>query len=283
MVDSTGRVVQYVVKSGSQRGRFSSQVAAEMSIETQCPQCSKLLRVPDSAAGKRVRCPSCQTVISMPAGGSAAGAAGSSPGAASSTAGSAGAGQWSVQTEDGQMYGPISKAELDQWVAEARVTAGCQLLQEGAAQWQWAADVYPQLAAGQAAPQVAAPSPRAVPAAGPQIQTGGPTKSPFEVSDNPYASPSGGGTHAGGASTMRGRNIPNHLPMAIFALLCCCWAFAIPALVYSVQANSKKAAGDYVGAARAASNAQMWIYISIGVGIVTNILGAVAQVALEQQ
>ena len=82
---------------------------------------------------------------------------------------------------------------------------------------------------------------------------------------------------------MRGRNIPNHLPMAIFALLCCCWAFAIPAIVYASQANSKKAQGDYVGAAHAASQAQMWIYISIGVGLVTNLIAGFAQVALESQ
>jgi hypothetical protein len=38
-----------------------------MSIEFNCSQCGKLLRVGDDAAGKQARCPSCSTVQSIPA------------------------------------------------------------------------------------------------------------------------------------------------------------------------------------------------------------------------
>lgn len=38
-----------------------------MPIEFRCPQCSKLLRVPDDAAGKQARCPSCGAVVDVPA------------------------------------------------------------------------------------------------------------------------------------------------------------------------------------------------------------------------
>lgn len=38
-----------------------------MSIEIRCPGCQKLLRVPDSAAGKHARCPECQQVVNVPA------------------------------------------------------------------------------------------------------------------------------------------------------------------------------------------------------------------------
>jgi LSD1 subclass zinc finger protein len=39
-----------------------------MPIQVTCPTCGKLLQAPDSTAGKRVRCPSCQNVIDVPGG-----------------------------------------------------------------------------------------------------------------------------------------------------------------------------------------------------------------------
>ncbi|HUU42478.1 MAG TPA: DUF4282 domain-containing protein [Planctomycetota bacterium] len=38
-----------------------------MSIEMSCPGCGKQLRLPDSMAGKRGKCPSCGTVMDVPA------------------------------------------------------------------------------------------------------------------------------------------------------------------------------------------------------------------------
>src|SRR6185437_9762668 len=37
-----------------------------MSIEFPCPQCGKLLRVGDDAAGKQARCPACNSVQAIP-------------------------------------------------------------------------------------------------------------------------------------------------------------------------------------------------------------------------
>src|SRR5690606_29157912 len=59
--------------------------------------------------------------------------------------------QWYVQTEDGQQYGPVSRQELDQWYGDGRITTDTQLLREGSEQWQWASDLYPDLAPEQAA------------------------------------------------------------------------------------------------------------------------------------
>jgi predicted RNA-binding Zn-ribbon protein involved in translation (DUF1610 family) len=39
-----------------------------MPITLTCEACGKLLRAPDTAVGKRVRCPSCQNVLDVPAG-----------------------------------------------------------------------------------------------------------------------------------------------------------------------------------------------------------------------
>jgi phage FluMu protein Com len=37
-----------------------------MSIEFQCPNCSQMLRVPETAAGKQAKCPKCQTLANVP-------------------------------------------------------------------------------------------------------------------------------------------------------------------------------------------------------------------------
>ena len=38
-----------------------------MSIEFRCSGCSKLLRTPDEAAGKKAKCPDCGTILDVPA------------------------------------------------------------------------------------------------------------------------------------------------------------------------------------------------------------------------
>ena len=118
-----------------------------MPIEFQCPQCNARLRVGDSAAGKRIKCVKCQQVVQVPG-----------VSAESTTTPTE---MWTVKTEDGQTFGPITKPELDQWVEEYRVTAQCQLLRSGADQWQWATELYPQLAP--------ATAPSATPSTTPEI------------------------------------------------------------------------------------------------------------------
>jgi hypothetical protein len=155
-----------------------------MPIEVFCDSCQKKLRVPDTAAGKRIKCPKCQGVINVPAAVASGGGGGlsgpvptmptiptpsklasKSSGAINvpkmstptpkSTVGKtpskAAVEQWFVQTEDGQQYGPVSRTELDQWYAEGRVTTETQLLRDGGDQWQWASDIYPDLAPQQPA------------------------------------------------------------------------------------------------------------------------------------
>jgi len=63
-----------------------------------------------------------------------------------------------MKSEEGADYGPVTRAELDAWHAEGRVTADCQLLREGSEQWQWASDVYSDLVEEEepAAPSLAA-------------------------------------------------------------------------------------------------------------------------------
>src|SRR5206468_4058449 len=41
-----------------------------MPIAISCPSCKARCNAPDTAAGKKVKCPKCQSLISVPAGGS---------------------------------------------------------------------------------------------------------------------------------------------------------------------------------------------------------------------
>ncbi len=90
-----------------------------MAIDITCTQCKKLLRLNEKLAGKRIKCPSCQTVLQVPAASSA-----SSPKQPAEL--------WHLKTEDEQYHGPMARPELDRWVAEGRLTMNCQVLRDGA-------------------------------------------------------------------------------------------------------------------------------------------------------
>lgn len=138
-----------------------------MPIEIQCQQCNARFRVGEQYVGKRVKCAKCRaTILVEEAEPLAAEAvevvpevqkpatkqpAAKGPTAAKKPAAEA-AGDWFMQTEEGEQYGPVSKADLDAWVAEGRLDAGCQVLRDGWEQWKWAEEVFPQLSATPAAP-----------------------------------------------------------------------------------------------------------------------------------
>ena len=53
--------------------------------------------------------------------------------------------EWLVKTADGEEYGPVTKAELDNWVRDGRLNDKCQLLRDNWGALRWAQDVYPEL------------------------------------------------------------------------------------------------------------------------------------------
>ena len=120
-----------------------------MPIQVLCTGCQARLKAPDTAVGKKIRCPKCQTVVGVSA-------AGATDAAASKSSADLGAStnkkpdQWFLQTPDGSQYGPVDRSELDQWYSEGRVSSECQLLKAGSTQWQWAAEIYPTLVGGAA-------------------------------------------------------------------------------------------------------------------------------------
>jgi len=113
------------------------------------------MRVPDKVAGKRIKCPKCETVLRIPEAPTEDQAAPVEESPAKEPAPAEKTPQaepslpdsWYLKAEDGEDYGPVPKAELDQWMEEGRITSDCQVLQDGADQWQWASDVYPELEA----------------------------------------------------------------------------------------------------------------------------------------
>ena len=130
-----------------------------MPIDLQCPGCGERLRVADESAGKNAKCPKCQAVFPVPAAGTSGASSSTSFGPeprraepvatpAAPPGVSATGPMWRMKTPTGQSYGPVSRQELDSWVAEGRISADCQVLAEGSEQWQWARDVLPALAAG---------------------------------------------------------------------------------------------------------------------------------------
>ncbi|MDE6717935.1 MAG: CD225/dispanin family protein, partial [Muribaculaceae bacterium] len=67
-----------------------------------------------------------------------------------------------------------------------------------------------------------------------------------------------------------GETMPQtYLLWAVLALVCCCLPAAIVAIIYSAQVSSKFYARDYEGARRCSERAQIWIIVSIVLGIIT--------------
>jgi hypothetical protein len=140
--------------------------------------------VADAFAGRKARCPECKAVYTVP------------------SADAPLLDNWRMRGEDGSVYGPVPKSELDQWVREGRVTAKCDLQREGTDQWQPASELYAALAS----PTSGSGTPFA--------EHRPPTPQPFPVtprSPGRGARPHARQPHRGGAI----------LALGIVGLLCC--------------------------------------------------------------
>lgn len=67
-------------------------------------------------------------------------------------------------------------------------------------------------------------------------------------------------------------NVPNYLVPAILVTLFCCIPFGIVSLIHSSNVNTKLSHGDISGAIDASKKAKLWIFISIGAGLLGGIL-----------
>jgi len=164
-----------------------------MPIETICQNCNKRLRVGDEHAGRLAKCPHCQAVFTVPQPGGPQASAIAPWGVTSATqAPQSATDRWHLKTPDGLSFGPVSRAELDRWLAEGRITASSQILHEADGQWRAAAQIFPNLALSAAAPY-SSPSPFASQSPFAPGTFTKPVDLPLSTSPgnvNPYASPS---------------------------------------------------------------------------------------------
>ncbi|MDE6683398.1 MAG: CD225/dispanin family protein, partial [Muribaculaceae bacterium] len=61
---------------------------------------------------------------------------------------------------------------------------------------------------------------------------------------------------------------PTYMVWSVLALVLCCFVPAIVAIIYSAQVSSKYYAKDYEGAKRCSDRAQIWIIVSIVLGVI---------------
>ena len=62
-------------------------------------------------------------------------------------------------------------------------------------------------------------------------------------------------------------NVPNYLIPAIVATLLCCLPTGVASIIFATQVNGKLAAGDVDGAVASSKKAKLWLFISVGAGI----------------
>ncbi|MEM9826252.1 MAG: CD225/dispanin family protein [Planctomycetota bacterium] len=72
---------------------------------------------------------------------------------------------------------------------------------------------------------------------------------------------------------------PNYLVQSILVTLCCCLFFGIVAIVYAAQVDSKWSAGDYQGAMTSSKNAKTWCILALVLGLLTNGVVMLIQIA----
>jgi hypothetical protein len=123
-----------------------------MPLQISCPHCFQSLILPYTEAGLKVNCPNCHAPITLTAAHVAPKQERKRPQPPSDL--------WFLKAEEGSDYGPVDKKTLDQWFAEGRISADCQVLHVGDEQWHWASDLFPELEDGQGETAQGAPANR---------------------------------------------------------------------------------------------------------------------------
>lgn len=112
-----------------------------MPLDLKCPHCQRQFLPAAGQLGKLAPCPHCGNQVRIPGEDSRVPTVDQTVDPRWKTPATI----WQVQAEDGNQYGPVTGEQLHAWYEEGRITADCQLLRKGAAQWQWATDLYPDL------------------------------------------------------------------------------------------------------------------------------------------
>jgi hypothetical protein len=94
---------------------------------------------------------------------------------------------------------------------------------------------------------------------------------------NPYGAPQ---TPGYGYGPMPPGSVKTYLVESILLLLFCGGLFAIPAIVYAAQVNSKLQMGDYQGAVASSENAKKWCLIALAIGLTCNVGGFILMMVM---
>ena len=62
-------------------------------------------------------------------------------------------------------------------------------------------------------------------------------------------------------------NVQNYLIPAILSTVLCCLPLGVVSIIFATQVNSKVASGDIAGAQEASKKAKMFMFLSIGLGV----------------
>lgn len=151
--------------------------------------------------------------------------------------------------KDGQQVGPVTEDELRQLRENGQVSDADLAWNESLSDWMPIGSL-PQFAEAAPPEQSSEPSPPAS------------TLTPVVSA----------GVAASSGTTPPGQPIPTYLWQSIVCLVLCCLPAAIPAIVYSTKVDPAVARGDFAAAKQASDNARLWCWISLGVGLVANIL-----------
>lgn len=63
--------------------------------------------------------------------------------------------------------------------------------------------------------------------------------------------------------------VPNYLIPAILSTVLCCLPLGVISIIFATQVNGKVASGDMAGAMEASKKAKMFMFIAVGLGVLT--------------
>ena len=75
-------------------------------------------------------------------------------------------------------------------------------------------------------------------------------------------------------------SIQNYLIPAILSTIFCCLPLGVVSIIFATQVNSKIAAGDIAGATESSKKAKMFMFIAVGLGLLSWVCGIILWIVM---